>query len=45
MLFAFLFVDLFDTIGVLIGCASAGNMLDKDDRLPGLKGALFADAI
>lgn len=45
ILFAFLFVDLFDTIGTLIGCASSGNMLDKDGKLPGIKGALTADAI
>ncbi len=45
ILFAFLFVDLFDTIGTLIGCASSGNMLDKEGKLPGIKGALTADAI
>ena len=43
--FAFLFVDIFDTLGTLIGCAHAGKMLDKDGRLPGIKGALLADAV
>ena len=45
VLSAFLFVDLFDTIGTLIGCAASGNMLDKEYKLPGIKGALLADAI
>lgn len=42
---AFLFVDMFDTLGTLIGCATRGNMLDKDGKLPGIKGALLSDAI
>ncbi len=45
IMFAFLFVDVFDTLGTLIGCATKGNMLDEDGRLPGIKGALLADAI
>ena len=45
IMFAFLFVDMFDTIGTLIGCASKANMLDKDGKLPGIKGALLADAL
>ena len=45
VVFAFLFVDLFDTLGTLIGCASKANMLDAEGRLPGIKGALLADAI
>ena len=45
ILFAFLFVDLFDTIGTIIGCASRANMLDEEGKLRGIKGALFADAI
>ncbi len=45
VMFAFLFVDLFDTLGTLIGCASTANMLDKDGRLPGIKGALLADSV
>ena len=45
VIFAFLFVDMFDTLGTLIGCASKANMLDKDGKLPGIKGALLADAV
>jgi len=45
VVFAFLFVDLFDTLGTLIGVATKANMLDKDGRLPGIKPALMADAI
>lgn len=43
--FAFLFVDLFDTLGTLIGVSSKANMLDKDGKLPRIKGALLADAV
>lgn len=42
---SFLFVDLFDTLGTLIGVASKADMLDKDGRLPKIKPALMADAI
>ena len=45
ILFAFLFVDLFDTIGTLVGVSSKADMLDKDGKLPRIKGALLADAI
>ena len=45
VIFAFLFVDIFDTLGTLIGVATKANMLDKDGRLPGIKPALMADAI
>lgn len=45
IVFAFLFVDLFDTVGTLIGVASKGNMLDKEGRLPRVGRALMADAI
>ncbi|MEF9895023.1 MAG: NCS2 family permease [Clostridia bacterium] len=45
VIFAFLFVDMFDTLGTLIGVASKANMLDKDGKLPQIKGALLADAI
>ena len=45
ILISFLFVDIFDTLGTLIGCASSGNMLDKNGQLPGIKGALLSDAI
>ena len=42
---SFLFVDLFDTLGTLIGVATKANMIDKEGRLPGIKPALLADAI
>ncbi len=45
VLFAFLFVDLFDTLGTLIGVATKANMLDDKGRLPRIKPALMADAI
>ncbi len=45
IMFAFLFVDMFDTLGTLIGVASKADMLDKDGKLPKVKGALMADAI
>ena len=45
VIFAFLFVDLFDTLGTLIGVATKANMLDKDGHLPKVKPALMADAI
>lgn len=45
VVFAFLFVDVFDTLGTLIGVSSKSNMLDKDGKLPRIKGALMADAI
>ncbi len=45
VLFAFLFVDMFDTLGTLIGVASKANMLDKDGKLPRIQGALLSDAI
>ncbi|WP_425448777.1 NCS2 family permease [Dethiothermospora halolimnae] len=45
VLFTFLFVDLFDTIGTLLGVASKADMLDDDGNLPGAKPALFADAV
>ena len=41
----FMFVDLFDTLGTLIGVASKADMLDKDGRLPNIKGALLADSV
>ncbi|WP_371379064.1 NCS2 family permease [Thalassotalea aquiviva] len=44
VIFAFLFVDLFDTSGTLIAVAQRGNMLDKEGNLPRLKKALFADS-
>ena len=45
VMFAFLFVDLFATLGTLIGVASKADMLDKDGKLPRIKGALMADAV
>ena len=45
VMFAFLFVDLFDTLGTLIGVSSKADMLDENGRLPRIKGALLADAI
>lgn len=45
VVFAFLFVDIFDTLGTLIGCATKANMLNKEGKLPGIKGALMADAV
>lgn len=45
ILFAFLFVDLFDTLGTLIGVATKADMLDEDGKLPNIKGALMADAV
>lgn len=45
VMFAFLFVDLFDTLGTLIGCASKADMLDEEGKLPGIKGALLSDAV
>ncbi len=45
VVFAFLFVDLFDTLGTLIGCATRSNMLDENGKLAGIKGALLADAV
>ena len=43
--FSFLFVDLFDTLGTLIGVSTKAGMLDEDGRLPGIKPALLSDAI
>ncbi|MBA4699689.1 MAG: NCS2 family permease [Ruminococcus sp.] len=45
VMFAFLFVDMFDTLGTLIGVASKADMLDKDGKLPRIKGALMSDAV
>lgn len=45
VMFAFLFVDIFDTLGTLIGVATKADMLDKDGKLPRIKGALMADAV
>ncbi len=45
IVFAFLFVDLFDTVGTVIGVAEKGNLLNKDGSLPKAGQALMADAV
>ncbi len=45
IIFSFLFVDLFDTMGTLIGVCSKANMLDEEGKLKQIRPALFADAI
>lgn len=45
VLFAFLFVDMFDTIGALVGLATKADMLDENEKLPKVQQALLADAI
>jgi len=45
VMFAFFFVDLFDTLGTLIGVSMKGGFLDKDGKLPRISGALCADSI
>ena len=45
IVFSFLFVDLFDTLGTLIGVSTKANMLDENGRLPKIKPALLSDAI
>ncbi len=45
ILFTFLFVDMFDTVGTLIGVSTKAGMLDEEGKLPGAKKALLADAI
>ncbi len=45
ILLAFLFVDMFDTLGTVIGCASKANLLDEEGKLPGIRNVLLADAI
>ncbi|WP_300262493.1 NCS2 family permease [Clostridium sp.] len=44
-LFTLLFMDMFDTIGTLVGVATKAKMLDKDGKVPNIKKALFSDAI
>lgn len=44
IILSFLFVDLFDTVGTLIGVATRVGLMDKDGHLPNAKGALLADA-
>lgn len=45
VLLSFLFVDMFDTIGTLIGVSSKAGMLDENEKLPRIRPALLADAI
>lgn len=45
VLFTLLFMDMFDTIGTLVGVATKAKMLDSEGKVPNIKKALFADAI
>jgi AGZA family xanthine/uracil permease-like MFS transporter len=45
VLFTFLFVDMFDTVGTLVGVSSKAGMLDEKGRVPRVKQALFADSV
>ena len=45
VVFTFLFVDIFDTVGTLVGVASKADMLDEEGKLPRVSQALFADAV
>lgn len=45
IMFSFLFVDIFDTLGTMIACADKAKMLDKDGKLPRIRSALLADSI
>jgi len=45
VLFTFLFVDMFDTVGTLIGVSTKAGLIDKDGNIPKVKAALFADAV
>ena len=45
VVFTFLFIDMFDTIGTLIGVSTKANMVDENGRVPNLKQAFMADSI
>lgn len=45
LILTFCIIDMFDTIGTLVGTASRAGMLDKDGKMPGMKQALLADAV
>lgn len=45
VIFTFLFVDMFDTVGTLVGVSEKAGLLDKEGRVPRVKQALFADAV
>ena len=45
VLFTLLFMDMFDTIGTLVGVATKAKMLDENGKVPNIKKALFSDAV
>ena len=45
VVFTFLFIDMFDTIGTVIGVSKKANMINPDGTIPGVKKILMADAI
>lgn len=45
VVFAFFFVDFFDTLGTLVGVSAKAGLLDEEGRLPNAKGAFMADAL
>ena len=45
VMFTFLFCDMFDTVGTLIGCAQGSGIMNEDGTIPNCKEALFADAV
>ena len=45
VMFTFLFVDMFDTVATLIGCAGKSGIVKEDGTIPNCKEALFADAV
>ena len=45
MYLSFLFVDIFDTVGTLVGVASEGRLMDANGNVPRVKQALLADAV
>lgn len=45
VVFTFLFVDIFDTLGTLVGVSTKANMLDKNGNVPNIKKAFMADAL
>jgi AGZA family xanthine/uracil permease-like MFS transporter len=45
VVFTFLFVDLFDTLGTLIGVATKADLIDEEGRIPNVRQALFSDAV
>ncbi|WP_337544339.1 NCS2 family permease [Waltera sp.] len=45
LIVTFCIIDMFDTIGTLVGTASRAGMLDKDGKMPNMKQALLSDAV